>query len=271
VSDHDDEIERDESPGVYPIGCYASERSDRDAPAALAVVDRDAARTDGLTPFVASTSREDRHRSVINQDEWKLASFRRNPVILWQHGRHAPPVGRAVDVRIADRGKPEARLTLSVDWDRESPNGAIIGSQFDRGFLSAGSVGFRPVRAPVDRSKLEKDHPAYRAPKEDDSPWWPALYYSGTELLEFSAVTVPSNVDAQAIRAYAFGAEDPAEQERRAIVETLARDPAALVLRALREGTPAQRAQIRQLLLGAPAPTPTPTVHDMWTDYYRRP
>jgi len=267
VSDQD--FDDEDGPTVYSIGSYAADRADRDAPAALAIVDRAEAR-EGITPFVASTSREDRHTSVLDQSSWRLGNYRKNPVVLWMHGRWDAPIGRSVSSKIADKDKDTARLLLDVEWDRESPQGALIGGQYDRQFLSSGSVGFRALKAPQDRSKLPADHPAFRAPKEGDSPWWPALYYSGMELLEFSAVTVPSNPDAQALRAHAAQAEDPAEQIRRVVREVLERSGAELVLNAFK-GSATYRALLLEICFGTASRGATPA-QPSTTDntYWRR-
>ena len=35
--------------------------------------------------FIASTSDPDRHRTVLNQGNWKLDNYRNNPIIGYQH------------------------------------------------------------------------------------------------------------------------------------------------------------------------------------------
>lgn len=261
MSDADHDLEHDlEEPGVIDVRDFNADRQALPAWAAGVDPERVDATKAGLTPFVASTSDEDRHLSVIDQSSWRLKNFRANPVILWQHSRGLPPIGRGHNARIEGRGTDDARLMIDVEWDREDPTAAIIANKYDRGILTAGSVGFRALKAPTDRSKLDKTHKAYRAPKEGDSPWWPALYYSGQELLEFSGVTVPSNVGSAAQRdyeqaqQYAREAEDEREQVRRALEELAPKRMAAWLLSALPHATNAQRVAIRAALFTSPEP-----------------
>lgn len=257
----------DDGCDVLPLGAFTGREAD-DTPCAPIGVDREAGTDDGLTRFVASTSREDRHGTVIDQSSWRLANFRRNPVILLNHDRDTLPVGRAESVKIADHGTPAARLELAVRWDAEDPAGAMVAGKFARGFMTSGSVSFRPGKA-TDRSKLPEDHPAHRKPREDDSPWWPSLFYERNELLEFSAVTIPSNVDAQAIRSWgarqltdirataAEATEDPDERIRRVATEIVDARGLDLVMRALRSGGVEIRALLADLVFGSrPAPKP---------------
>jgi phage head maturation protease len=262
VNDDDDGCD------VLPLGAYTGREAD-DTPCAPIGVDREAGAEDGLTRFVASTSREDRHGTVIDQSSWRLANFRRNPVILLNHNRDAMPVGRAETTKIADHGTPTARLELAVRWDAEDPAGALVAGKFARGFMTSGSVSFRPGKA-TDRAKLPEDHPAFRKPREDDSPWWPSLFYERSELLEFSAVTVPSNVDAQAIRSWgarqlaeirtdAATVEDPDERIRRIATEIVDARGLDLVMRALRTGSIELRAVLADLVFGRKAPVEPPS------------
>lgn len=253
MSDTDDDTDVGLS-GCYPIGSYNEARADRVAPAMLVGVDRKAPPDvhEGATAFRASTNREDRHMSVIDQKGWDLRNYRANPIVLFNHN-HDRPIGRSTLTRV-EKGE-DPYLRLDVLPDSESPDGVLVGGLLARKMLSAGSVSFRPASAPVDRNKLPEDHFAHRPAREGDSPWWPALYYPKAELLEFSVVTVPSNVDAQALRAWGAAAEDPAEQLRRMIAELLPRAEArSVLLAALADSEIAER--IRSIVF-PPAPRPT--------------
>lgn len=149
---------------------------------------------DGTTDFVASTGSVDRVGDVIDQASWRLASFRQNPVILYEHG--CCVVGRAVKVGIADDGSGGKRLTIKVLWDidESNPSGVLVAHQHAAGFRSACSVGFLPG-AYQSRTELAADHPFYVDPNQ--TPRWRAGYlYTRCELLEVSSVAVPANREA---------------------------------------------------------------------------
>lgn len=253
MSDYDDTEDVGLS-GCYPIGSYNERRADRIAPALLVGVDRKAPPdvAEGATPFRASTAREDRHMSVIDQKGWDLRNYRANPIVLFNHD-HDRPIGRSVLTRIEKGDDPYLRIDVLPDL--ESPDGAVVGGLLARKMLNAGSVSFRPAAAPLDRNKLPASHFAHRPERDGDSPYWPALYYPKAELLEFSVVTVPSNVDATALRAWGAAAEDPAEQLRRMVSELLPRAEARdVLLAALADAEIAER--IRSIVF-PPAPRPT--------------
>lgn len=263
----------DEGPDVLPVSAWGGTGDD---PSTLIGVDRDAGEpVEGVTRLVASTKREDRHLSTIDQSSWRLGNYRRNPVILLNHQREGLPVGMG-DAKIEGKDTPEARLVATVRWDTADPVGALLAGKFARGFMTAASVGFRADKV-TDRSKLAEDHWAYRAPKATDSPWWPALHYERAELLEISAVTVPSNVDAGAIRSWGARqlaeirtdaverTDDPAEQIRRIVRELLASEGADLVLRGI-AGSPEHRVALIELIHGRAAPS-TP---DPWAGWFHK-
>lgn len=207
-----------------------------------------AASTDkkGKTTFIASTPTEDRYRSIIVQD-WKLANYRKNPVILWSHNRQTPPIGRGV-ATVKGRNSETAHLSIEVEWDTDptNPLGMAVASQYARGFLHAGSVGWEAGEI-LDRSKLPADHPHYRAPLAGEYGKL-AYRYSKNELHEFSGVSVPGNADAVALRDYALRAEDPKEQAVRALREAMTRADAAVVLDALAHAPDALKTSIRAAL-----------------------
>lgn len=137
------------------------------------------------TRFVASTATPDRMGDVVDQDSWDLGNYKQNPVILWAHDYSLPPVGRAVFCEVV-----EGQLEIEVEWDTGSELGATVARQFKEGFLSAGSVGFRPSSA-VPRASL---------PEEDPRHGQYGYVFYGCELLEFSAVPVPANAEALAAK-----------------------------------------------------------------------
>lgn len=200
---------------------------------------------DGLSRFVASTGAVDRMGDVVEQS-WRLANYRRNPVILAEH--MVPVVGRGT-VRV---DKERDALMLSVEWDEDADNpvGRLIASQHRRGFRSAVSVGFRAGKA-IPRTKLPEDHPAKVA---GDVPEWQAgRMYRSNELLEVSSVAIPANAEALQLRAHAVEAEDPAEQVRRYLAEATPSALRSLLADYTREN-PAALGVLRAIVLGTPAP-----------------
>lgn len=165
--------------------------------------------------FTASTADVDRMGDVVRQD-WRLANYRRNPVILWNHNA-GEPIGRAVSVGTP---KESGNLEIDVVFDEsdENPRGKQIAHMFRAGFLQAGSVGFRSGKRTL-RADLDKDHPAYQ--ELGDTPRWRGgFFFEKNELLEFSAVAIPANPQALAARSFALEAGDLDQALRRWLKET---------------------------------------------------
>lgn len=122
---------------------------------------------DGVMTFTASTAGVKRDGMDIDQDRWMLDNYRRNPVVLWAHDYSSLPIGKA-DVTLADDA-----LRARVEFDMADEFGARVYDKYQRGMLSAVSVGWRDT-------------------KESDGVWH--------ELLDISAVPVPGDPDALAER-----------------------------------------------------------------------
>ena len=225
-------------------------RSEGDAPALMAKAETD---KEGVTHVIASTSTVDRAGDIVEQD-WRLKDFRKNPVILWMHNRMQPPVGRAVKISTGGAGKA-GQLEMDIEWDTETEIGAIVAGQYARGFLHAVSVGFMPGSR-VRRAELAEDDPRYQKLPKGTPAWMSGLVLSRNVLLENSAVTVPANPEALAVRAWANEAEDPAEQVRRAASEVTTRDVVTRLLEALKD--PELGPAIQGALLAMPEPLPEP-------------
>ena len=271
--DHDDFGE------VFPCSAFTG-RAEDDSPCAMVGVDREAPQQEGVTPFIASTFDEDRHNTVFDQNSWRLANYRRNPVVLLNHDRYESPVGRSEEVRVAEYGTPRAHLRLVVHWDMEDPRGVLVAGKYARKFLNSGSINAK-VGKTTDRSKLPPEHIAYRKPREDDSPWLPALFFERQELVEFSGVTIPSNVKAEAIRSWgarqladirttaAESTEDPDERIRRIATEIVDARGLDLVMRALRSGGVEIRALLTDLVFGSARREPAKPA-DPWAGFFPR-
>lgn len=133
----------------------------------------------GLMRFTVSTEDRDRHGDVVVADGWRLANFKKNPVMLWAHDYSRPPIGKAVDIGV-EGGKLKAIVEFvpaHIDPFAEQIRQLYLGR-----FMRTTSVGFIPYKADplTDDDKKQRPESGY------------GRRLSG-ELLEFSAVPVPSN------------------------------------------------------------------------------
>ncbi len=174
---------------------------------------------DGTITAVASTPDEDRYGDVV-APSWKLDDFRRSPVIMHAHDYEGPVVGKALEIDVVG---DTLMMTVEFDTDETNPLGRRLAQQYKNGFMSAFSVGFAPGKS-TERSKLDKDHPSYSEKGgyllEDNS------------LLEVSAVAIPANPQALAVRAKRWSlelhqkqAEEAAEVEEQQAEEVTKADP----------------------------------------------
>jgi len=164
--------------------------------------------------FIMSTDSRDRHGDIVRQN-WRLASFRRNPIALFGHN-HAIPIGTWANVRVV-QGQLVGMLRLAKAGTSELID--TIRSLVEQGILSAVSVGFRP----------------HETEAIDEKKPWAGNYLNKNELMECSLVTVGANRDAliQAAKSMNLGEDTLAslkalELESRPVVtpnpSTLSRD-----------------------------------------------
>ncbi len=128
--------------------------------------------------FTGSTETEDRDGEVIKVAGWQLENYKKNPVFMWAHDYTQPPIGKAVNVH-----KRNGALIFDVEFaDKDTYEFAdTIYKLYQGGFLHATSVGFIPDAQFI---------------TEGDGVKSPRRTYAKQELLELSAVPVPSNPDA---------------------------------------------------------------------------
>ena len=151
-------------------------------------------KTPTTTTVIASTPTPDRYDDVVaGGDQWLLDKYMANPVVQFGHDYSTPPVGKTERLSTDDDGN----LVATIRWDDSptNPLGQTVAAQFRDGFLSAVSVGFQPGRS-TPRNKLPTDHPAYGEK---------GMLFEQNQLLEISAVPVPANGEALALRG--MGAE----------------------------------------------------------------
>lgn len=144
---------------------------------------------EGELEFTASAEGVNRYGFSLNPKRWMLDNFNNNPVILWMHMDHMPPIGRG---RATMDGKG---MKTAVTFDRQDPFAVTIENKYRTGFLNAVSVGFDFVDKegkPLDR-------------------WWAMdaeqmanAYY---DLAEVSAVPVPADPNALIRQRHALAAD----------------------------------------------------------------
>lgn len=136
--------------------------------------------------FVCSTSDVDSSGRVVTQD-WDLERYKKNPVVLWNHGMGASffggddtdltlPIGHASNIRVED-GKLKATLTI-VD-EKANPIAEKVYQGLLQGSLHSVSVGWWP-----------------RDVKYDQVDGEDVAIMSGNQLLEISVVPIPANHEA---------------------------------------------------------------------------
>lgn len=122
----------------------------------------------------------DRGKERIATDAWDLENFKKNPVILFNHGMDpvlgGTPVGKAVAVTPTDDGlRMKVRMSNS-----KSPLITMIRDLVEEGILKTFSVGFET-----------KDHAVERDEKSDQD----VRVIKQAELFETSIVGIPMNQD----------------------------------------------------------------------------
>lgn len=130
----------------------------------------------------ASTNAWDRYGERFEADAFKegLANFKKNPVILFAHDYAREPIAKAVGYEFDDKG-----LILTMKFaDTEDAN--RIFALYEGGFMSAFSVGFRPLEYRFEKRNAESDDMG--------------AVFVRAELLENSAVPVPANPEAVVIK-----------------------------------------------------------------------
>jgi HK97 family phage prohead protease len=127
--------------------------------------------------FIISTASVDRYGDTVAVDGWKLANFRKNPVVLWMHDNSMLP-GRQGLQRPHRRRRPEVARHVHRGGPGQIQRHRL--QLLKTGFLTAVSVGFIPLKYNF------VDDPARRF----------GIDFLEQELLEFSIVTVPANAEA---------------------------------------------------------------------------
>jgi hypothetical protein len=147
-----------------------------------------------VIPFILSTSTRDRHNTILNQGNWLLENYRKNPIVGYMHNLYGdmcnPPDPDDVIAKSPDIGVVEMAGVVSLQANPVFET-ADINLKSDKifrkllfGSLSAASVGF-----------LEVGNGQYGMNDEAEGRDNETFYFAGQELLEWSVVNIPSNPD----------------------------------------------------------------------------
>lgn len=128
----------------------------------------------------ASTNAWDRYGERFEADAFKtgLDNYKKNPVILFGHDYGSAPIAKAIAYEFDSKG-----LILTMKF-ADTEKAREVFSLYEDGFMSAFSVGFRPLE--------------YRF--EEREPGVSGAVFVKAELLENSAVPVPANPEAVVIK-----------------------------------------------------------------------
>jgi HK97 family phage prohead protease len=129
--------------------------------------------------FVISSGSVDRDNDIVVPDGGDFKHWRKNPVVLFAHNSHNPPVAKGSNIKIGSDKK--IRATAEFTPNDLYPFGHMIGRMVSEGFLKATSIGFKP-------KKMKQ------ADDQEKRPW--GLDFEEWELLEFSIVPIPANPEA---------------------------------------------------------------------------
>ena len=137
-----------------------------------------------------NTAGTDRYRTVIDPRGGKLDNYRKNPAVLWEHGkdprRFTDPIGRNIWVRHNGGQRPTELLArtkfLTDDFSQQRFE------WYRDGVLNAFSVNILPV--------AERCSPPTREELRAIPEWETAeTIYREWDLAEYSGTTIPGNAD----------------------------------------------------------------------------
>ncbi len=149
-----------------------------------------------VQPFWASDERVDRDGDIIRQN-WELAEFLKNPIILLGHRWGSAPIGASLITEVRNRVDddfqgPALFMLPMFATAEQSEEADRVFRLVKAGFLKTGSVGFFPMEI------LIIDDPDERA--ELGLGRW-GVIFNRSKLIEFSMVSVPANPGAHTLSA----------------------------------------------------------------------
>jgi len=149
-----------------------------------------------IIEVVASDETVDRDREVIRAEGWILATYKKNLVVLFAHDHRSLPIARSDQVWV-DKDRKQLRAVIRfATADTGNGLGEAVFKLYENGFLNSVSVGFIPVEI------LRHDEGAELDPAGTKPPARIRREFVKQELLEISAVAVPSNPNARVTAAH---------------------------------------------------------------------
>jgi HK97 family phage prohead protease len=135
--------------------------------------------------FTISSGMKDRDGDIVTPEGMQATSFATNPVMLWSHDYLSLPVAKSVNLwRDAKGIKAKAQFQPDSNYHPSYTGirGSMVYNMYRTGFLNAVSIGFSPLEyEPLTEKNPNGKH---------------GTHFKRWELLEFSAVPVPSNAAA---------------------------------------------------------------------------
>ena len=139
---------------------------------------------DRQVKYTISTGSVDREGDTVAIDGWQLDHFMTNPVVLWGHKAGELPIGKCTAIGIEDGALKAMVEFVPADMPVVGSLAEAVLRMSRDGFLSATSVGFRPLQF-----EWAKD-------RDDEQSWFPPIDFLRQELMEFSVVSIPANPEA---------------------------------------------------------------------------
>ena len=139
---------------------------------------------DRTVEFTFSTSAEDRHRKILNQEGWELDNFNVNGIAGYMHDVYGdgllskPDPDDVIGKARAWVEGDELRGSITFEPKDLNEKADKVYRKIQFGSLNAVSVGFREIG----EGEKDKESGAYR--------------FAGQELVEISVVNIPSNPEA---------------------------------------------------------------------------
>lgn len=127
---------------------------------------------------VMTTKRKDRDGDIVEPKGAVLTDWKENSVVLWAHDRKGAPIAKVLETLISDD-----MIMGTVKFDGKDPFAVLIFNKYVDGFLNAWSIGFK-----ADQKGME--------PLTNEEGVITGFHFKEWELLELSAVPVPSNPQA---------------------------------------------------------------------------
>jgi len=129
---------------------------------------------------IGSKETIDRDGDVIKVDGVDFKKYKTNPVVLYSHDSRELPIGKTVKVWV-DSDKLMFKIQFATA--EENPKAEYVYKLFKGGYLKAFSIGFIPNYSDITYVEDKKTKKSVR-------------YINSSELLEISAVSLPSNREA---------------------------------------------------------------------------